>query len=200
MKIKDISNGQVFDTKKCGKITIVAVINSNSIFVEFHRSGVIKEVQFKQIKLGNVHDRKSALIYGAGINDVDYKVRILETLPCGRRVQVWSCPYYERWKDMLKRCYSETFLNKQPSYRGSTVSVQWLKFSKFKDWIENEVPKGYTLADFHLDKDLLTTSKIYSETTCVLVHHKINQFLISHGERKDGHLRGHHSQERRVLR
>ena len=51
------------------------------------------------------------LVWGVGVNDLGYRVHVMEELPKngGKRVQktVFKCKYYAAWNRMLERCYSE---------------------------------------------------------------------------------------------
>lgn len=121
------------------------------------------------------------LVYGVGINDSDYVVRKSETIGYVsgklKRKQVWVCHYYKTWKNMLDRCYSAKYQEKQSTYRGCTVSDDWIVFSKFKAWMEKQEFEGK-----QLDKDLLVEgNKIYSENTCVFVTPMVNTFTVDCG-------------------
>lgn len=112
-------------------------------------------------------------VYGVGINDVDYLVAVIDKLPCGKQKQVFKCKYYARWSEMLKRCYSERYHKKKPTYKGCTVCEDWLYLSKFKSWMEKQDWEGKCL-----DKDILyLKNKVYSPETCVFVSQKLNSFL-----------------------
>ena len=116
------------------------------------------------------------LVYGVGINDANYVVQIRETLSGTgnnrRRKLVWKCPYYSRWQSMLERCYSERYLNKNPSYTGCKVHPDWLLFSNFKSWMEKQPWRS-----MHLDKDILGKGKLYSPKTCIFIPKELNTFL-----------------------
>ena len=121
------------------------------------------------------------LVYGVGINDADYVVEKREKIGYvnGVRKQrlVWACPYYRVWKDMLKRCYSAKFQEKYPTYKGCSVSEEWLRFSNFRCWME-----CHDFEDKQLDKDLLFNgNKAYSEETCVFVTSVVNSFTSDCG-------------------
>lgn len=120
------------------------------------------------------------MVYGAGINDADYVTRKMETIEVnGVRKQklVWYCPYYRVWINMLERCYSEKFHERQPTYKGCSVSEEWLRFSNFKSWMEAQDFEGK-----QLDKDLLFEgNRVYSDKTCVFVSSAINNFTIERG-------------------
>lgn len=42
------------------------------------------------------------------------------------------------WKSMLERCYSSKYQEGKPSYKGCTVSEQFLDFQTFMLWAENK--------------------------------------------------------------
>ncbi len=66
---------------------------------------------------------------------------------------------------MLQRCYSESYLNKRPSYRGCSVCEEWKTFSNFMAWMKNK-----NMENLELEKDILVPgNKLYSPETCVFV-------------------------------
>lgn len=112
--------------------------------------------------------RSRSLIFGVGVND---DKNVTGKLINGKLVQ---CPFYRKWCDMLARCYAHSYKKSKPSYDGCRVIEQWLKFSNFKAWMEQQDWEGK-----ELDKDLLKKgNKIYSPETCVFVCRTINSFLI----------------------
>ena len=75
---------------------------------------------------------------------------------------------------MLGRCYSKSYQEKHPSYKGCSVCEEWLTYSNFKAWMEQQDWEGK-----QLDKDLLVyNNKVYSPETCVFIAHSINLFLL----------------------
>ena len=102
-------------------------------------------------------------LYGVGINDADYVVR-----PNGKIDAAYS-----RWSCMLFRCYSEKYHAKQPTYADCLVCDEWLIFSNFKRWFDENYVEGY-----QLDKDILFKgNKVYSPETCCFVPKEINCIL-----------------------
>ena len=89
------------------------------------------------------------LVYGHGIND----------MPWGWASEnEWNKRVYQKWKDMLRRCYDEEHhkTKKGKNYIGCTVCDRWLILSNFVE----DVPliTGYDREQFlngklHLDKD-----------------------------------------------
>jgi len=110
---------------------------------------------------------KRKLVYSVGINDANYDFYIRN----GSKI-VWYCPYYEKWRGMLRRCYSEKYITKNPSYKGCSVCEEWLTFSNFKAWMENQ-----DWQEKELDKDILGNGKLYSVETCCFVSKKLNSFV-----------------------
>lgn len=107
------------------------------------------------------------LVYGVGINDADYTTQaVIDGVSA-------ACPFYSRWTGMLKRCYSEKELKRNPSYSECSVSEDWHTFNIFKSWMEEQDWEGK-----QLDKDLLITgNKIYSPESCVFIGVDVNTFI-----------------------
>ena len=122
--------------------------------------------------------KKKALVCGVGINDADYVVKeYVYVVVNGKKKQklVWECPYYSTWTCMLQRCYYSKCQEKYPTYKGCSVSEEWLTFSNFKRWMEKQDWEG-----LQLDKDLLVEgNKVYSPETCVFISGMLNRFFIS---------------------
>lgn len=79
---------------------------------------------------------------------------------------------YEVWGGMIKRCYSEASLLKNPSYVGCTVCEDWRDFQVFAEWYTNHEFYG---VGYQLDKDILFRgNKVYSPETCCMIPQEIN--------------------------
>ena len=102
------------------------------------------------------------IVLGVGINDVSGAMRTVA---------------WRKWESMLTRCYGIDNNGKRPTYKECTVCDEWLIFSNFKAWFEENYREGY-----YLDKDLLIRgNKIYSPHTCCFVPHKINTLILDRG-------------------
>jgi len=128
-------------------------------------------------------------LYGVGVVDVDYAVNKYEAVVAdGERKwkNVWRCPYYSTWQNMLKRSYSNAYHKRYPSYIGCVVSEEWKRLSIFKAWMEQQDWEGMAL-----DKDLLFEgNRVYSEETCVFVTNMVNTFSIDRGAKRGEWLIG----------
>ena len=117
----------------------------------------------------------SKLVYGKGFND-----KTKPTWVDGKDVKE-----YKLWQHMLERCFSEKYQTKQPTYKGCNVSDNFLHYSFFYDWCQEQI--GFGKVDdkgryWELDKDLLFVgNKTYSETTCVFVPQEVNLFFTDSG-------------------
>lgn len=108
------------------------------------------------------------LICGMGINDATYT-----TAPRVNGVQL-KCPYYRKWSSMIERCYSEACLKERPSYKGCTVTPEWLSFMTFREWMMTQDWEGN-----ELDKDILIKgNSVYGPDTCLFVSQAVNSFIL----------------------
>lgn len=106
------------------------------------------------------------LIYGIGINDNLYKTSENNKI----------LTEYNLWSGMLRRCYSEKSHNTKPTYKGCTVSNNFLNYSYFYEWCHKQI--GFGNEGWALDKDILIKgNKIYSEENCCFVPREINNLF-----------------------
>lgn len=159
------------------------VNNSTKVKIICHEHGVFEQtpnshLQGKKCPRCALNESKS-LVCGIGINDYDEPVKIN-----GEHIDS-----YNYWTYMLKRCYSESSLKKNASYRDCSVSDEWIYFTNFKKWFDN--PENGFMFGYELDKDLLVhNNRVYSESTCCFLPQEINKALIrqksKRGENKIG--------------
>lgn len=121
--------------------------------------------------------KKTTLVYGVGINDADYVVKVNETIGYinGKRKRklTWVCPFYSAWVDMLTRGYSSKLKEKYPTYQDVFVNEEWHLFSNFKNWMQEQKWENN-----QLDKDILFEgNKEYSKDKCIFIPKHINTFL-----------------------
>lgn len=116
---------------------------------------------------------KTRTVCGVAVNDEPHKTCRYERID-GVSRKVWVCPFYLRWVNMIKRCYSAQMIELNPTYADCVVAEEWLYFSAFKAWMESQ--------DWHgkeLDKDILIPgNKVYSKEFCVFVDPALNMFLV----------------------
>jgi len=180
-------HGDKYDYSK-----VVYVNNKTPVIISCSKHG-----DFKQRPDGHLHgngcpfcgvESKKKLIRGVAINDT-----FVSRLD----------PAFKTWNDMLRRCFPITKheIELHINYADCTVCDDWLKFSNFWYWYQENGVDGY-----HLDKDLFSNGhgKIYSPDTCCFLPHEINTALqCEHrGMRKKGNKlfynKGHHTFESKL--
>lgn len=111
---------------------------------------------------GKVRNRGKKL-FGVAINDSKVTIRKDSEL----------VPSYSLWYSMISRCYSPKSHQKTSTYRDCYVCDEWLIYSNFEKWYnENHIEGG------HLDKDILVKgNKCYSPETCSFVPREINNLI-----------------------
>ena len=167
--LNDISKdcvGKVCKSKSSGDFKILKYNDSKNVEIQFLKTGYETVVQLTNIKSGKVKDRYLPSVYNVGILGSKYpsKVNGVETKE------------YMLWKDMLKRCYNDSFKKKNPTYEGCEVSDNFKSYEYFYEWCHKQI--GFDNEGWQLDKDLLIKgNKVYSEDSCVFVPKDINLLL-----------------------
>lgn len=115
------------------------------------------------------------LVCGVGINDADY---IVIPRVNGKNKH---CKIYDTWDKMIRRCYSEKYQAKKPTYKGCTVAPEWHRFSNFKAWHDQQEYKE----GMQLDKDIIYPgNKVYGPDKCVYVSRELNVLFIKANARR----------------
>lgn len=98
------------------------------------------------------------LVCGVGLNDIPMS---------GKSVAL------RYWNNMLTRCYNPKYPRCKNNNRNTFVCEEWLTFSNFKKWFDENYVKGY-----HLDKDLIQKgNRVYSPQYCCFIPGEINTAL-----------------------
>lgn len=133
---------------------------------------------------------------GKGCRDCQREV--LKSLVCGVGINDLKCSTgnkkmdksYITWRGMIVRCYDEKYRAKYPSYKGCSVCNEWLLYSNFKKWFDENYIEGNVL-----DKDLSqhgVKNKIYSPSTCNFVTPLINAALTKSDSKRGDFIIGAH--------
>ena len=171
--------GKVCKSKSSGDFKIVKCNDSKNVEIEFLKTGYEMVVQLGSIKSGKVKDRYLPSVYGVGVLGVKYPPSINGVIT----------KEYDLWKSMLRRCYSDTYQKKQPTYEGCEVSDNFKSYEYFYEWCHKQV--GFDVNGFELDKDLLIKgNKVYSEDSCVFIPADANLVLTKRTASRGNHLIG----------
>lgn len=99
--------------------------------------------------------KKNKLIHGVGINDLPGMSQSIA---------------YRKWRSILQRCYSD---KAHPNYIFVEVCKEWLTFSNFKSWMEQQDWQGK-----EIDKDLFGNGYLYSPENCCFLPRRVNTLII----------------------
>lgn len=105
--------------------------------------------------------RTSNLIHGVGIVDIEITEGLKKAYAC--------------WRAMIRRATSEEYKDRKESYRTCAVDPEWLVFSNFLKFFNENYIEGY-----QLDKDILIKgNKLYSKDTCCFVPAELNGLVVN---------------------
>jgi len=171
-------NGSEWNSSSCGKFTIIGKTDRcNRADPYLYRlckfeDGTIIEADISNIKIGNIKNPNYPSVYKVGY------------IGQGK----WLGKYngkatkeYSTWSHMIRRCYSEKFQVKNPTYKGVIVCERWHGFQNFCDDIQllDGYDKWKNSNGYELDKDILCEKmnikpKIYSPDTCIFISKRDN--------------------------
>ena len=135
---------------------------------------------FKEARYGNFKKGSIKCPYERRYYEVGYlgegKYKVSEN---GKHTKV-----YQTWHDMLRRCYDEKSLKRNPTYIGCKVDKEFHNFQEYGEWSEDNY---YEIKEekMCLDKDILVKhNKIYSPETCIFVPQRINTLFTKRDSKR----------------
>ena len=171
--------GKVCKSKSSGDFKLLKYNDSKNVEIQFLKTRFVTVATLDNIRNGKVKDPYLPSVYGVGI--VGNKYLISE----GCR----GTKEYVLWKDVLRRCYSDDFKKKQPTYKACEVSDKFKSYEYFYEWCHSKI--GFGVDGFEIEKDLLIKgNKVYSESTCVFLPAEINMVLVKCTASRGEHLIG----------
>ena len=171
--------GNVFKSLNSGDFKVLKYNDSYNVEIQFLKTGYKTVARLGHIKNGSVKDPYTPSTYGVGITGTKYPITVNGV----------HTKEYDLWNGMLRRCYSEKYHLKKPTYIGCEVSENFKNYSFFYEWCQNQI--GFNNKDWQLDKDLLIKgNKVYSENTCIFIPRELNQTLTKANLIRGEHLIG----------
>jgi len=150
---------------------IIEYKGRHNITVEFTGHGNTVSSSYENFKRGVIKNIYDKSVYNIGfIGEGKYKPTINQK----------HTARYSVWLDMLRRCFSDKFKNKYPTYKNCTVCDEWLNFQNFAEWYEDNF---YEVGNqiMNIDKDILfKKNKLYCPNTCIFVPQEINLLFIKY--------------------
>ena len=171
--------GKVFKSTSSGDFKVLKYKDSKNVEIQFLKTGFETSVHLGSIRKGEVKDPYSPSVYDIGILGTKYP----------SAVNGVKTKEYNLWMNMLRRCYSDAYKKRKPTYEGCEVSDKFKSYEYFYEWCNNQF--GFNNKDWQLDKDLLIKgNKVYSESTCVFIPQEINSLLLKSDKKRGEYLIG----------
>ena len=171
--------GKVFKSLNSGDFKIVKYNDSRNVEIQFLKTGFETVVELGNIRNGKVKDCYSPSVHGVGVSGTKYPITINGV----------NTKEYGLWYNMLRRCYSESFKKKQPTYEGCEVGDNFKSYVYFYEWCQNQI--GFSNKDWQLDKDLLAKGNmVYSADSCIFIPSEINTLLTKRTASRGEYLIG----------
>ena len=171
--------GKVCKSKSSGDFKVLKYNDSANVEIQFVKTGFETVARLTNIRNGNVKDQHSPSVFGVGILGTKYPTKINGVIT----------KEYVLWSGMLKRCYSDVYKKRYPTYEGCKVSNKFKNYEYFYEWCHKQI--GFCNEGWHLDKDLLIKgNKVYSEDSCVFIPSDINLLLTKSTASRGEHLIG----------
>ncbi len=162
-----VSVGQLFETHTSGTIQVVEVKDSRNVTVRFLESGNQTTAAAHNILHGKVQDHEAL-----AQRKVRYNVGWIGIGPYSHKTHP---AIYNKWSNMLQRCYSKDMHKREPSYSPCSCCLEWQCFQNFAQWYESNCPND----NYSLDKDILVKhNTVYSPEKCCFVPSEINKMLV----------------------
>ena len=171
--------GNVFKSLNSGDFKVLKYNSARDVEIQFLKTGFEMVARLGDIRNGSIKDPYVPSVCGVGILGAKYP----------SMVNGVKTKEYELWHSMLKRCYSDAYQKRQPTYIGCKVSDNFKSYEYFYEWCNKQV--GFGKEGWHLDKDLLIKgNKVYSENTCIFIPYEINSLLVKSIASRGKHLIG----------
>ena len=171
--------GKVFKSKSSGDFKVLKYNGSKNVKIQFLNTGFEVVVELGSIRKGEVKDSYSPSVYGVGVTGTKYPITVDDVIT----------KEYVLWRGMLKRCYSDVYKKRYPTYEGCKVSNKFKNYEYFYEWCHKQI--GFDVKGWHLDKDLLIKgNKVYSEDSCIFIPSEINLLLVKNTASRGEHLIG----------
>lgn len=142
------------------------IYDENGAVTETQIMDIINSVEYKPDNWNPWHFRRTYEGIGyLGADDVDY-----------------NSDEFNRWKNMIQRCYNKKVHVYKPYYKDKSVCEEWRNFANFRIWYREHIIPDEKL---DLDKDLLVpNNNVYSPETCAFMTHYLNTVFEGRGVKR----------------
>ena len=117
--------------------------DGRNVEIQFLKTGYETLVRLGDIRNGKVKDPYSPSVYGIGVVGTRYPVTVNGV----------KTKEYDLWNSMLRRCYSDSFKKRCPTYEDCECYENFKYYEYFHEWCNKQI--GFGNDGWQLDKDLL---------------------------------------------
>lgn len=161
--------GEKYLTNQKYWVSIIDYVNSKNCTIRFDDGTILTNKKYHDVKNGNIKHLLHPTVCGSGyLGYGKYKA-----YDKGRLTKSYTV-----WDSMILRCFSKKYNKKHNSYKGISVSTDWLCFQNFAKWFEENWKLH--MNGWQLDKDILCKGcKTYSPETCCFVPTEVNKLFVN---------------------
>lgn len=167
-----IKAGDVFPINNGGSVTVIEYRSAVEIVIQHNDAHAhICTTRAEHLRTGKVRNPYHRSVFGVGFVGAGKYAPVENGKPT---------PAYMAWDNMMTRCYSAEFKEKNQSYRDCEAVPDWHNFQDFADWFYRQPNSGRK--GFAVDKDLTVIgNKTYGPETCSIVPSEINNIFLNVG-------------------
>ena len=171
--------GKVCKSLNSGDFKVLKYNDGRNVEIQFLKTGYETLVRLGDIRNGKVKDPYSPSVYGIGVVGTRYPVTVNGV----------KTKEYDLWNSMLRRCYSDSFKKRCPTYEDCECYENFKYYEYFHEWCNKQI--GFGNDGWQLDKDLLVKgNKVYSEDSCIFLPSEINLALTKNTASRGEYLIG----------
>ncbi|MCE7567556.1 hypothetical protein LZS85_15640 [Aliivibrio fischeri] len=157
-----LREGDTFESKKCGKFTVVHYTSFKKVLIRFENTGKHRYVTTESIYSGRVKDLYSPVVCGVGF------------LGSGK-YKAGTSSYY-RWIGILRRCYDSSCSDYKEE---KEVSKWWHDYQRFAKWYYLECSFNGIEPDNNTHiVSLNEGANIYSGSNCYLTLNRTSNLKV----------------------
>ena len=181
----EIKEGNVYHSKYDGQYTIIALVDSKYVEIEFAETGQVQYCYVGDLGLVKIRDWSKPQLYGVGIATGDRENP-------DRHSYYTDSTAFKTWEGMIGRCFNGL----SRGYKKVAVDDTWRDFRNYLKWYKENYCEGCDM-----DKDLFSPPgyKRYSPETCCFLPGEINQWLAHNLKYVNGEMTPNYPMDRIIM-
>jgi hypothetical protein len=166
--------GDIGTIRKGAEFIITKYVNNTHVEVRFTKSGYTTVTTSADVRSGSIKDPWFPVVFNRGY------------FGKGEYDRSNSKEAYDRWYNMMLRCYSDKPRHNSLAYEKAEVCEEWYNFQNFAEWFYSQ--PNHDKPDYGLDKDLLIRdNKTYCPDACCFLPTRLNSLLIKNKTKRNAY-------------